>query len=287
MLRVTLLALMLLWVFPAHADAKHFLWRVSKGGHHLYIAGSVHVLRPSDYPLPTVMEQSFESSVGLVEEIDLADLDAEGMQADMLTAGSYQDGRTLQSVLPPELYQKVVKHAGEEGVDMALLGGLKPWLVSLTLLDLQLAKSGYSPEDGADLHFAKEADTEHKPVIGLEQPQSQIDMLSGLSETAQQALLQQSLDESAVFDTEMQQMLAAWHQGDTASLEKELTQEFGGYPDVYQAMLVKRNQAWMPKLEGLVDSGKQYFVIVGALHLVGPDGLLARFKKDGYTIEQL
>ena len=287
MLRAALLALTLLTALPAQADGKHFLWRVSKSGHSLYIAGSVHVLRPSDYPLPAVMEQSFASSVGLVEEIDLADLDAEGMQADMLQAGSYQDGRTLQSSLPPELYQKLTKRAGEEGVDIDALGSFKPWLVSLTLLDLQLAKSGYSPEDGADLHFANEASAAHKPVIGLEQPQSQIDMLSGLSDAAQQALLRQSLDESTGFDAEMQQMLAAWHQGDTASLEKELTQEFGGYPDVYQAMLVKRNQAWMPKLEGLADSGKQYFVIVGALHLVGPDGLLARFKKDGYTVEQL
>ncbi len=287
MLRAAFLALTLLSALPAQADGKHYLWRVSKGGHSLYIAGSVHVLRPSDYPLPAVMEQSFESSVGLVEEIDLADLDAEGMQADMLKAGSYQDGRTLQSALPSDLYQKLARRAGEEGVDMAMLGGFRPWLVSLTLLDLQLAKSGYSPEDGADLHFAKEAAAEHKPVIGLEQAQDQIAMLSGLSDTAQQALLQQSLDESTGFDAEMQQMLAAWHQGDTATLEKELSQEFGGYPDVYQAMLVKRNQAWMPKLEGMVDSGKQYFVIVGALHLIGPDGLLARFKKDGYTVEQL
>lgn len=282
-----LAALLLLVTAPAQADGRHFLWRVSKGGNSLYLAGSVHVLRPSDYPLPPVMEQAFSGSAQLVEEIDLADMDAEGMQMDMLKAGGYQDGRKLKSVLPADEYQRVVKRAAEEGLDMDILDGLKPWLVSLMLLDTQLAKSGYAAEDGADMHFAAEATAQHKPVIGLEQPEYQIGLLAGLSDKDQEVLLEQALDESTGFDAQMQQVLASWHSGDTAALEKELTQEFGGYQQVYRALIVARNQAWIPKLEGFLASGKQYFVIVGALHLVGPDGLLQQFKKDGYTVEQL
>jgi uncharacterized protein YbaP (TraB family) len=280
-------ALLLSMAGPVRADGKHFLWRVNKGPDVMYLAGSVHVLRPSDYPLPAIMEQAFSASAGLVEEIDLADLDAENMQLQMLQSGGYQDGRTLRSSVPPDVYQKVVQRAHEEGLDMAMVDGLKPWLVSIMLLDTELAKSGYAASDGADLHFASEARAGNKPVIGLEQMQYQIEMLAGLSDKAQQTLLQQSLEESTSFDAEMQGMLTAWHTGDTMALEKDLTQEFGGYPDIYQAILVTRNQAWMPKLETLLGSGKQYFVVVGALHLVGPDGLLARFKKDGYTVEQL
>lgn len=282
-----LVAALLFAAAPAHADGKHFLWRVSKGGNRMYIGGAVHVLRPGDYPLPAVMEQAFNSSTGLVEEIDLADMDSEGMQMDMLNAGRYPDGRSLQGVLPPDLYQKLVKAAGADGLDMSVLDGLKPWLASLMLLDAQLAKSGYDPQNGVDLHFAGEATAEQKPVTGLEQPQDQIGMLAGLSDKDQLALLQQALDESSGFDAEMQQMIAAWHSGDTGALDQDLTQEFGGYPEVYRTLLVNRNRAWMPKLEALLASGGQYFVVVGALHLVGPDGLLAQFKKDGYTVEQL
>ena len=287
MLRAALLALTLFSILPAHADSKHFLWRVSKGGDTLYLAGSVHVLRSSDYPLPQVMEQAFKDSAGLVEEIDLADLDAEGMQMDMLKTGAYQDGRKLQSMLPPELYQKLVQAADADGLDMQLLGGLKPWLASLMLLDAQLVKAGYDPQDGADAHFAAEAKSQHKPVTGLERPQDQIGILARLSERDQVALVQQAVDESSSFETEVQQMITAWHAGDSTALDKDLKDEFGGYPEVYQAMLVTRNRAWIPKLETLLNSGKQYFVIVGALHLVGPDGLLQQFKKDGYTVEQL
>jgi len=282
-----LIAALLFIAVPAHADDRHFLWRVSKSGDSMYIAGSVHVLRASDYPLPAVMEQAFSSSAGLVEEIDLADLDPEGMQMDMLKSGGYQDGRTLQSVLPPDLYQKLMKAAGADGLDMSMLEGLRPWFASLMLLDAQLAKSGYDPENGADMHFAGEATAQHKPVTGLEQPADQIRILSQLSDKDQLDLLQQALDESTSFDDEMQQMIAAWHSGDTGALDKDLTQEFGGYPEVYQTLLVDRNRAWLPKLEEMLASGKQYFVIVGALHLVGPDGLLQQFKNAGYTVEQL
>lgn len=280
-------SLLFIAAVPAQADGKHFLWRVSKGGDSLYLAGSVHVLRPADYPLPTVMEQAFSASAGLVEEIDLASADPESTQLDVLKLGTYPTGKTLKDSLPPDMYAKVAKQAGDLGIDMSILENLRPWLVSITLLEAQLAKAGYSPGDGADLHFANEAQSLHKPVTGLEDMHYQLGLLAGLSDQSQQALLLQAVDESAGFDTEMQEMISAWHTGDTGILEKALTQDFGGYHDVYQAVLVARNEAWAPKLEALLASGKQYFVIVGALHLVGPDGLLQRFKKDGYTVEQL
>src|SRR5579859_3598170 len=197
MLRALVFTLTLLSALPVHAEGKHFLWRVSKGGDPLYLAGSVHVLRPSDYPLPAVMEQAFSGSAGLVEEIDLADLDAEAMQMQMLQTGAYHDGRSLKSALPPGLYQKLAKTAAADGLDMGVLDGLKPWLVSLMLLDAGLAKSGYKPADGADMHFATEAKAGHKPVIGLEQPQYQIGLFAALREQDQVALVQQTLDEGA------------------------------------------------------------------------------------------
>lgn len=289
MSRLNLLAA--LWLLcsaiPAHADSKHFLWRVSKGSESLYLAGSVHVLRPNDYPLPAVMEQAFSGSAGLVEELDLNQANQEDTQLQVMQLGSYPPGQSLKDTLPPAIYQRLTKAAVEDRLDMTTLDRFRPWLVSITLLEAQLMRSGYEAGDGADLHFSAEAEATHKPVIGLEQMQYQLGLLAGLSAADQQALLLQSLDESAGFDAEMQQMIGAWHTGDAATLEKLLTQEFSGYPEVYKTVLVSRNQAWAPRLEALMASGKQYFVIVGALHLVGPDGLLQRFKKDGYTVEQL
>ncbi len=52
-------------------------------------------------------------------------------------------------------------------------------------------------------------------------------------------------------------------------------------------LLGARNQSWIPKIEGYLRSGKVYFVVAGAAHMGGPDGVLALLKGRGYKIEQL
>jgi hypothetical protein len=272
---------------PAPTGDKHFLWRVSKGDAVIYIAGSIHVLRPSDYPLPEIMESTFRNSAGLVEEIDLTHFDPESAQLEMMKIGSYPEGQSLSTQLPPDLYRRVTALAKQQKVDMAMLEPMKPWLASIVLLDNQLVKQGFDPSSGVDIHFADEADSIHKPVTGLETPDFQLGMLAKLSDQAQQTMLVQSLQDAGDTDQEMQAMMESWHRGDTGALNKELQTEFGPYPDIYQAILVQRNRAWAPKLEAMATSGKQYFVVVGALHLVGPDGVLTMMQKDGYKIEQL
>jgi uncharacterized protein YbaP (TraB family) len=56
---------------------------------------------------------------------------------------------------------------------------------------------------------------------------------------------------------------------------------------MYQRLLVERNKNWMPKIEALFTRRGRALVVVGAAHLVGPDGLLAMLKAKGYTVEQL
>lgn len=287
--RIAALAALLLSCISAaaQADDKHFLWRVSKGDAAIYIAGSVHVLRPTDYPLPKIMESTFRSSVGLVEEIDLTRFDPESAQLLIMRLGAYPEGQSLATQLPPDLYRRVSELAKQQKVDMAMLNPMRPWLASINLLDGQLTKQGFDSASGVDIHFADEAEAMHKPVVGLESADFQFGMLAGLPDKAQQTMLLQSLSDAADVDKEVDAMIEAWHRGDTAALDKEQQQEFGPYPDIYQAILVQRNRSWIPKLESLAASGKQYFVVVGALHLVGPDGVLTLMEKDGYKVEQL
>ncbi|HEY1773390.1 MAG TPA: TraB/GumN family protein [Gammaproteobacteria bacterium] len=288
--RIVALTALLLCSFCATASSaadKHFLWRVSKGDAVIYMAGSIHVLRPSDYPLPDVMESTFKASAGLVEEIDLSHFDPESAQLQMMQMGSYPDGQSLATQLPPDLYRRVTELAKEQKVDMAMINPMKPWLASIVLLDNQLMKQGFDATSGVDIHFADEAETLHKPVTGLETAQFQLGMLAKLPDQAQQAMLVQSLEDASGADKEMQTMMDAWRRGDTGMLDKELQTEFGPYPDIYRAILVQRNRSWIPKLEAMATSGKQYFVVVGALHLIGADGVLTLLQKDGYKIEQL
>lgn len=288
--RIAALAALLLWsacALAVPAGGKHFLWRVSKGDAVIYVAGSIHVLRPSDYPLPDGIESTFKASAGLVEEIDLSHFDAESAQLQMMRMGSYPEGQSLATQLPPDLYHRVTELAKEQRVDMAMIDPMRPWLASIVLLDYQLMKQGFDATSGVDIHFADEAETVHKPIMGLETAQFQLGVLAKLPDKAQQDMLVQSLEDASGADKEMHTMMDAWRRGDTTLLDRELQTEFGPYPDIYQAILVQRNRSWIPQLEKLAGSGKQYFVVVGALHLIGVDGVLALMQKDGYKIEQL
>ena len=47
-------------------------------------------------------------------------------------------------------------------------------------------------------------------------------------------------------------------------------------------MLGARNRQWLPKIEALLNEDRDYLVVVGALHFVGRDGLLALLKSHGH-----
>ncbi len=265
----------------------HFLWHVSKGRHSLYLVGSLHALNPDDYPLPDVMEDAFRHSYALVEEINLTTVNTDSMQKEALRMGAYPRGQSLRKQLAPEVYAKVAERAHKLGIDMQRLDRLRPWLGSIAILDTQLKQAGYSASAGVDHHFADEAQMSGKHIIGLETPRFQLRLLANLPLRVQQDMLLQSLEQAMEFDKEMQQLIDAWEKGDTHALEQILKQDFGNYPLAYRLLIADRNRAWMPRLLRLLHSRHQYFVVVGALHMVGSDGLLARFKKAGYKVEQL
>jgi len=271
----------------AAAPARHFLWHISKGRDSLYLVGSLHALNPDNYPLPESMENAFRHSSALVEEINLTTVDTAGMQRDALRMGAYPRGKSLRKELPPDVYVKVTEAAKKLGIDMQRLDRLRPWLGSIAILDMQLKRAGYAASAGVDHHFADEAQMSGKHIIGLETPRSQLRLLAKLPAKVQQDMLLQSLDQAMEFNREMQQLIYAWEKGDTTALEGILKHDFGDYPLAYKLLIADRNRAWLPQLQRLMRSGRQYFVVVGALHMVGTDGLLARFKKAGYKVEQL
>jgi len=82
-------------------------------------------------------------------------------------------------------------------------------------------------------------------------------------------------------------LINAWRRGDAEALTRMLQESFREVPALGQRLIDIRNRNWLPKIEGYLRSGKTYFVVVGAGHMGGPNGLLALLKARGYKIEQL
>ena len=267
--------------------AKSGIWTVQSGPRVMYLAGSVHALSADVYPLSPAFEQAFTASDTLVEEIDLGQSGLIALGPMLLSKAMYQDGRTFDKVVSKETHDLVVKQL--KGLPMAaeLIRPMKPWMVMLTLTAMQVQQAGLDPALGLDQHFFDRATKARKTVIGLETAESQIDRFDKMPEPLQEQMLRSTLDELGMQNKEIGSMVAAWRRGDATTIERDLVRALQKYPAAYQSLIVERNHNWMPQLEQCLTRTTPCMVVVGAAHLVGPDGLLTLLQRKGYRIEQL
>jgi len=269
------------------ADSKSFLWKVSSKQNAVFLVGSVHMLTKDYYPLNPALESAFKQSNLLVEEADLGQMASPESQMLMLTRGMLPGNQSLDQVVSPATFELVSKHANEIGLPVEPLKRFKPWALALTLLGLEWQKAGFDADLGLDKHFYDLAQNDRKAVEGLETVDYQISRFDGLSMEQQERLLADTLTGA---DTEMMnvsKLADAWKAGDAPTVERIVLKDLEQDPQMYQRLLVERNRNWLPKLEALFGRPGHAFIVVGAAHIVGPDGLLAMLKAKGYTVEQL
>jgi uncharacterized protein YbaP (TraB family) len=272
----------------AYAQGTSFLWKaVGPQGGTVYLAGSLHLLSDEYYPLAPAFDQAFTQSTLLVEEVDMAEMLAPESQLMMLQRGMMPAGQSLSSVLSADTMSAVSAKVAELGLPLAPLQLLKPWTLALTLQALEWQKAGFNAELGLDRHFYDLARTAGTPVQGLETLAFQIGQFDGLSMPLQDRMLADTLKEMATTRDAVAEMARAWKTGDAPAIEKVVLADLKDQPEMYTRLLLDRNRNWLPKIEALFSRPAPTFVVVGAAHLVGSDGLLAMLRAKGYTITQL
>jgi uncharacterized protein YbaP (TraB family) len=268
------------------AGGRNFLWKVQSGSNVMYLAGSVHALTPDAYPLNPVYQRAFDASGALVEEIDLAEADPLTGAPALLAKGMYQDGRTFDSVVSRKTAAIVADKLKDVPMAGMLIQSMKPWMVMLMIEALGAQAAGLDPDLGLDKHFYDLASGNGKAVIGLETAASQMDRFDKMPEAMQEQMLQTELAEMDTEQAGLRTLLTAWQNGDAPAIEKMLLASFTTNPAAYTSLITERNRNWMPQLDACLKRTSPCFVIVGAAHLVGPEGLLAMLQKRGYRVEQ-
>lgn len=281
-----LVALLLASGAFAQTRGRSFLWRVQSGANVMYLAGSVHALTADAYPLNPAYQRAFDASDALVEEINLAEADPLNGGLGLLAKGMYQDGRTFSSAVSGETLSMVEKKLKDTPLAIDLIQPMKPWMVMLMLEALGAQTAGLDPQLGLDKHFYDLANEKGKQVIGLETAESQIDRFDKMPERLQEQMLRSELAEMETEQGSLRAILAAWQNGDAATIEKMLLGSFSDNPAAYNSLITERNRNWMPQLEACLKKSSPCFVVVGAAHIVGPQGLLAMLQQRGYRIEQ-
>jgi uncharacterized protein YbaP (TraB family) len=285
--RPALILFGLLLCVTVRADgALHSLWELHGKHNTVYLLGSIHVLRPNDYPLAPVVLDAYTHAGSLLMEVNLEEIDSEQVQAEMLASATLPEGKTLPDVLGKQRYERAAALAHEIGVELANFDGFAPWFVAEAISELQLTQLGFQPENGVEMYFMERARSDGKSVDGLETVHDQISVFQNMSLDTQAEYLLSSLEQAHDLPKDVNSMVRAWQHGDTGWFESELQSDLGHDPDLYQSVLLARNRKWVPKIEALLNSDKNYLVIVGTGHLAGRGSVVDLLKKDGIVATQ-
>lgn len=281
----TLFSFLLCLLLPLTALADPAFYRVSKGDEQHWLMGSIHAGKPTLYPLPEPVERAWQQSRALVMEVDMNSISQEQWQG-MASLTQLNDGKSLKEYLPAELYQRTLMAGARYGLDEATLSPLRPWFAAITLTQAAMAKTGFDSQLGIDQHFAGLAAKEGKPVVGFETLLEQLGYLASVGDN-QTLMLASTLDELPMLENAFTAVMKAWQQGDEATLINLLKEEMA--PPALQSwmeqtLLAERNRNWLKKWPSLPNES---FIVVGALHLYGEQGLLAQLEQQGWRITPL
>ena len=272
---------------PAVAAADPAAWRMTGANGEVTLLGSMHVLRPSDYPLPAAVDGLIERAELIVMEIDLDDVDAAAQQRVILQTAMLPQGTVIADVVDERVYRLLEQNATELGIELRLLERFEPWFLAVTLLDQGLRQWGFQAERGVEQYVVGRAKSAGKEIVGLETLEFQIGIFDSLSPQSQQAMLEQTLAEIDEAETALSEMVKAWRDGELESLSAELLDDFAEFPGLHEALVAKRNRSWVPPLERMLADGRRHLVVVGALHLVGPDSVIELLRARGHDVERL
>lgn len=272
----------------ALADGAGPVWAIQgPNGGTVYLAGSVHVLDPARSDLPPGFDTAYRDAERLVMEVDFDDLDELAAGEFLAANGFLTGGETLRTLLGAARFERLDREARALGLPLDSVAALEPWAVATALLPMMFMKLGVDPALGVEQQLVARSQTDGKPIGGLETIEEQLGALDGLSYADQVTFLEQTLSDLDAAPVQMRAMIDAWRRADTDALARLLQDEFGGAPALYRSLVVERNQRWVPQILELLARPDDTLVVVGALHLVGEDGLLDLLAARGLAPQAL
>jgi uncharacterized protein YbaP (TraB family) len=260
------------------------LWRIERDGRTSWLYGTIHVGR-GDWvrPGPTIQKALAQSDT-LALELDLRD------EATARAMARPADPELLARMLSGERARRLEHQNSEACVPPGTLSKLQPILQVTALAGLAGRADGLYPEFGVDETLAVSARNSSKPIVALENAAEQIKVLTGESEAEEAEQVDAALDEleSGKLRGQLKELADVWARSDAAKL--------ASYPEwcdclktpaeqrLMKRLLDDRNPNLADGIERLHAGGKGVFAAVGALHMIGPQGLPTLMAARGFTV---
>ncbi|MFQ5635519.1 MAG: TraB/GumN family protein [Gammaproteobacteria bacterium] len=263
------------------------LWELEGTDNRIRLLGSVHFLRARDYPLPAAIMTAYADADIVVFELDMSAIDPLATQNLLQRLALDPGGNDLEDYLGARNYRSAATLAKSIDIDLATLRSYEPWFAALQITQLRLAQLGFDGSYGIETRLTMQAVADAKTIRGLESMAEQLGSLDSLPAPAQRVFLMRTLEDAAEIEDDLDDIVTAWREGDTQTLEKELLHGLEDQTELHDRILIKRNRNWAKQILGFTKTGKRYLVIVGALHLVGDDSVIRMLDDAGYPARQI
>jgi len=283
-----LFAVSLLILFAAAGvRAESSVWVVKGQKASVYLAGSCHVLRASDHPLPSEFDGAYAVSNRLVFEAPLDEMEKPVYLQKLLLAALYTDGSALKDHLDAAVWKKVQKFCRERNYDCDKYQMFRPWMFSLHLTMSEMSKIGVNQNFGVDHVFYQKAKVDGKSLGALETVDEQIGYMTLLDDDTGDAQVSETVDELRELNVHFTDILRAWRTGDEAGIATFSSRELKDYPQLYSKLIVSRNKRWVNDIEREIRGPVNTMVIVGVAHLAGQDSVIDLLRRRGYKVEKM
>ncbi len=266
------------WPINAQSSGSSLLWKISGNGlsQPSYLFGSFHIMCKDDFNPSTLLLSLVKNSGQFYGELDLNE---PGLQQNITSQLRMQD-MTLELLMGKDSFPYFNQRFLEiTQMPLLFFNQFKPIMGTSLLVSNSIhCTEKVQPET----EFAKMARDNEIPVKGLEAIADQIAVLNKEPLSVQIANLKKSIIQFDSLQLMMQKMQEVYRLKDADSLyrfmkEADLDGEFE------TALLVNRNHKWIPLIQEAIKS-KNSFIVVGAGHLGGVEGVVSLLRKEGYLL---
>lgn len=271
----------------AHAELRAPFYKAVNGSRVVYVLGTLHVGRADFYPLRPSIAAALDKSAQFYLEIDESEPDIE----QRLTRAMLCERPCLKGALSEAEWRMLNDRLGQQAAALGALENMQPWAAAIMLTMADFAALGLNAEEGVEEQV--NAAGQGKEIIGLETIDEQIRLFTDMAPAEQKEMLLQWLNMTVRERLQAShEMVELWKAGDANALHAwylAMEKRYSSSPDVAAAFdrkfLVERNRVFVERLLARMDGRPgPAFLAVGALHLGGPEGVLALLEKQGFRV---
>ena len=254
----------------------------------VYILGTIHIGDERLYPLADETADAFINADQIAAEISSSDMTILQQEIQMKIKGSYlrADGRNVMQFLEPGQVETIKELMGQNAASLALF---EPWVLQLVINQLMMQKTGYNPEYGLDNQLMNTAKLAGKTWTGLDDIETQLDILSAgsyseqiywlkelLSSVSEGGDYKEQIDElyNAYLEDDIQKIAQIYEESRTAkdpSMQKATDEK-------NRMMIDERNKKWAAKIKKWLNEGGNTFIFAGCLHFAGDRSVFTFLK---------